>query len=480
MKQFCLLSYEDPIFSIPLFDEKIPGGNPNVTVIIGPNGSGKSRILSAVVDEFCLLNGIRGGVVTHNRKLRLPSHTAKLRYRLAGKECQIIRNGYETECTVDNEWVDIGDVPFPKRIAAVSHLPSDRFRFAHGEDSSFYRYLGLRQSTNLTTTRALETKVLQSLLFGFSQSGFSTRFETWLNLAGFSNDIGIDMVLASRDLLTDNFDDFKVTMVNIDKRRMGGRARTTPEAAHEEALKVWNLFRVIRHLNWREDRRPSCAYRLSHLLSEPESAIAWLEGYDLARRWRLFHSINLLMSKSGRNLVFSDLSSGEQQLIGTSARLLAELESDSLVIIDEPEVSLHPEWQIKYIPTLRDCLSAMSAMHIMIATHSHFMVSDLGEGDSSLVTTSDEGGTGITLFDGAVYGRSPENILYRVFGVATAGNAYVESDLYRALRMISNAVPIDLDELSAIYRRLEKVRGKDNAAMNVILGQVSEALEARQ
>lgn len=286
------------------------------------------------------------------------------------------------------------------------------------------------------------------------------------------------MELTSNALLSENFEEFKDAMFSADVRRGSVKDRFSQSYIEENVDKVWAFFILIRDLHWTAERRPSCAYTLNYLLAEPQDARIWLEGFDLARRWRLFRSVDLVMSKSNGRFPFSDLSSGEQQLIGTSARLLSELDSESLIIIDEPEVSLHPEWQIKYIPTLRECLSKMSAIHVIIATHSHFMVSDLDAEASSLVTTGIEGNQRASLFDGAVYGRSPENILYRVFGVATAGNAAVENDLYQALGMISNRQAIDTLELASIYNRLEKVRGKDNAAMNVILDQVKAFLKA--
>ncbi|HGM8390413.1 TPA: hypothetical protein ACKQBE_000648, partial [Pseudomonas aeruginosa] len=125
-------------------------------------------------------------------------------------------------------------------------------------------------------------------------------------------------------------------------------------------------------------------------------------------------------------------------------------------------------------------LAAMPSTHVVIATHSHFMVSDLDSENSSLITSSYQDGPKFKLFDGDVYGRSPENILYRVFGVATSGNSYVEGDLHSALRMLSSVEPVNLVELGAIYHRLEKVRGKDNPAMNVILEKMGRVLEGAQ
>lgn len=480
MRQFCLLEYQDPEVSVPLFDGAMSGGNPNVTIIIGPNGSGKSRVLSRVVDELCYLSVCREVGKTSVSTFRPTSDIARLKYRIDGAECEVRRKGSDLECTLNGDPCELFSLPFPKRVAAVSHLPTDRFRFIRAEASGFYRYLGLRQATNLTTTGALETKVIQSLLIGFTQPKFVKRLEKWLSLAGMSNNIGLDLVLDNDKLLTEDFDFFRESAWKIHSRRGGARNRSEEDRMITDLDKVWIFFGKLRELRWMGGKHPSCAYQLKYLISQPEDALIWIDGFDIARRWRLFRKSSLLLGKPGGNYPFSDLSSGEQQLIGTNARLLSELESDSLVVIDEPEVSLHPDWQIKYVPTLLESLEAMPATHIIIATHSHFMVSDLGRNNSALVTSSYDNGPKFKLFDGDVYGRSPENILYRVFGVATTGNSYVEGDLYSALRMLSNSDPTDFDELRNIYNRLDRVRGKDNAALNVILDQVRGVLEANR
>jgi len=480
LKQFCLLKYEDPEVSIPLFDGNLSGVGPKVSVVIGPNGSGKSRVLSRIVDELCFLDTLRNPSESARARFRPVSENAKIEYRIGNEHCVIDRNGRDLTCILNGKISTFFDLPFPTRVATVAHLPSDKFRFLRSEKSNFYRYLGLRQATNLTTTGALETKVIQSLLLGLTQEGFAKRLETWLSLAGMTNDAAVKITLANPDLLNTNFKDFGIAALHAARRRAGPARADSFEESDEwrtDLEKIWRLFSQLHHSDWsHENYNPSLVLELAPLFSDPDSARVWIDGIDAARRRRLFEETSLLIGKSGGRYRFSDLSSGEQQLVGTNARLLAELESNSLVFIDEPEISLHPEWQIKYIPTLLKSLAAIPSTHIVIATHSHFMVSDLDSNNSSLIMSTNQDGPKFQLFDGEVYGRSPENILYRVFGVATSGNSYVEGDLHSALRMLSSTEKLDYLELKAIYNRLDKVRGKDNAALNVILGKIAEVL----
>lgn len=482
MEQFCLLSYEDPEVSIPFLDDESSNRNgPHVSIVIGPNGSGKSRTLSRVVDELCYLRACRDSDNSAMTRFRPASNKAVIRYRLNGARCEISRGDYGIQCTLDGKTTSLAAILFPERVATVSHLPTDKFRFARSEASDFYRYLGLRQATNLTTTGALEAKVVQSLIVGFTVKGFAEKLRAWLSLGGMTEDVGIAITLSTEKLLEVRYEGFKEIAMKAAERRVGSARVSTFEASEswtKDLDSMWRLISELRHLHWStSSKAPSVTLDLERFMAGPVDAQALAEGFDAARRWKLFRDTSLVLGKEGGRYPFSDLSSGEQQLIGTSARLLAELKPNALVVIDEPEISLHPDWQIKYVHTLLQTLRASPATHVVIATHSHFMVSDLDSRNSALIMSSYDQGPKFKQFDGEVYGRSPENILYRVFGVATTGNSNVEADLFASLQMLSNAVPLDGDELQKIYGRLSRVRGADNSAMNLILDRVQAALE---
>lgn len=478
---FCLISYKEGAVNIPLFDESVKGGSTNVTVLIGPNGSGKSRYISRIVDEVCYLNALRTEGDKAAFRSRALADKATLKYRFDGKMCIIERSSLdEVRCTVSRRITKLADMPFPSQVATVSHLPNDKFRFTTENEDSFYKYLGLRQSSNLTTTGALETKVMQSLVVGFATPRFKDRLRNWLELAGFDNEIHISLELQSPKLLSGNWGDVYDELIRIQE----SRAMTSTKKSNlrhnldNDFHHIMSFFESLREWPFRQGFESSSLYfDLTRLLESTETAEAWKKGFDVARRWRAFKKSSLFFGRSGMECGFSDLSSGEQQLIGTNSRLLAELNDHSLVVIDEPEISLHPQWQIKYIPTLLDSLKNIDATHVLIATHSHFMVSDLDQDNSVLVTARYEEGPKFDLFEGDVYGRSPENILYRVFGVATTGNMYVESDLRKALQMIAGTEPLNMRELRSTYARLQKVAGPDNPAMNIILERIGVFIE---
>lgn len=66
-----------------------------------------------------------------------------------------------------------------------------------------------------------------------------------------------------------------------------------------------------------------------------------------------------------------DMSSGEFNMLATIISVASVAEQNVLVLMDEPEISQHPSWQMSIIDYLDKCLKGQSC-HLMIATHSNF------------------------------------------------------------------------------------------------------------
>lgn len=74
-------------------------------------------------------------------------------------------------------------------------------------------------------------------------------------------------------------------------------------------------------------------------------------------------------SATGARIPAGDLSSGEQHEMILLYELLFMVEPGSLVLIDEPEISLHLEWQFALLEDLKT-VSQLSNVDILMATHS--------------------------------------------------------------------------------------------------------------
>lgn len=444
-----------------------------LTIMIGPNGSGKSRILGQLLSELAYANTFLDGKISLTKWRKdglIQGEEAEIAYELDGIGYVIHRQGNHVRFLSEDGKSEGPPPKFIKKTIAVAHLPVDRFRFANSDNDSFYSYLGLRQSTNLTTTGALEFKLVQALVGSHNKPGFVDRYGTWLRLLKLDRWPGLMVDLPREILEATEFGEFVFAVRRYFEKKVGsGRVTPGREQSDENLELAWAFVERTR------SRRVS-PRSLAIPIDDGFSGDAALSALEAARQLRLTSSSKLYFGDHKDPKLFSDLSSGEQQLLGTMIRVSAELQPYSLIAIDEPEVSLHPSWQMRFVPTLRKMLEAYPSTHVIIATHSHFLVSDVGNDKSTLVVASNEPSISYKLFDGETYGRSPENILYRVFGIGSVGNLYVEQDLSRALQMVSGSLERDDAALAEMLARLKGVSSADDEALALIIEEIEKFL----
>jgi predicted ATP-binding protein involved in virulence len=78
-------------------------------------------------------------------------------------------------------------------------------------------------------------------------------------------------------------------------------------------------------------------------------------------------------TSQGERLPVSVLSSGEQHQIVLMYDLLFHVKPNTLVMIDEPELSLHMDWQERFIGNLQQII-AVTDFDVLLATHSPYIV----------------------------------------------------------------------------------------------------------
>ena len=93
------------------------------------------------------------------------------------------------------------------------------------------------------------------------------------------------------------------------------------------------------------------------------------------------------VSDSGQHLPLESLSSGEQHELVLHYDLLFRVAPNTVVLIDEPELSLHVAWQKRFLPELLEIVK-LSGFDAVVATHSPFIVGDrndlmIGLGDTA-------------------------------------------------------------------------------------------------
>lgn len=76
-----------------------------------------------------------------------------------------------------------------------------------------------------------------------------------------------------------------------------------------------------------------------------------------------------------RPISLDSLSSGEQHEIILMFDLLFNVPAGALVMIDEPEISLHVVWQLAFIPDVQR-IAELADFRFIVATHSPQIIND--------------------------------------------------------------------------------------------------------
>lgn len=89
----------------------------------------------------------------------------------------------------------------------------------------------------------------------------------------------------------------------------------------------------------------------------------------------------ILFSKSGKDISLDKLSTGEKQIVFRGAFLLKNLNqlSGSIIMVDEPELSMHPKWQVRildYYKRLFTDDAGNQFVQLLFATHSTGVISN--------------------------------------------------------------------------------------------------------
>lgn len=86
----------------------------------------------------------------------------------------------------------------------------------------------------------------------------------------------------------------------------------------------------------------------------------------------------VIFEKNGKNVSIDQLSTGEKQIVFRGAQLLKNLNNikNGIVLIDEPELSLHPRWQERILDYYRNLftVNGQQTVQLIIATHSEYVI----------------------------------------------------------------------------------------------------------
>jgi hypothetical protein len=153
-----------------------------------------------------------------------------------------------------------------------------------------------------------------------------------------------------------------------------------------------------------------------------------------------FAPVNRPEAVGDERISLEDLSSGQLQLLTNLLNLALCVKDDALVLIDEPENSLHPEWQRDYVSLLRKSLACAKRCHIVIATHSPLVASGVRRGEGSLIglkRNTEDGSLEVTR-NATVHGWLPSTVLEERFDMESVRAPALTNAVETALKLLKS------------------------------------------
>jgi len=162
-------------------------------------------------------------------------------------------------------------------------------------------------------------------------------------------------------------------------------------------------------------------------------------------------------NSSGDKFDINELSSGEKQLFLRTLAIKMLNPENSIILIDEPELSLHPKWQQRIVDVYK---KIGKNNQIIIATHSPHILGSVKKENIMLLDKDGEGKivikTGDELYDS--YGQPTDRVLKDIMGLETTRNPKVFKLLEEAGELVDKN-EYESEEFKTKYKELREILG---------------------
>lgn len=199
------------------------------------------------------------------------------------------------------------------------------------------------------------------------------------------------------------------------------------------ALVLFQAFQVLLTLNLysvSDVMKAGLYTSTSHYVSETVPSLASDE------RIMRFKYVCFTKQSVAEPMMLKELSDGEHQLLHSLGLCLLFRETNSLILLDEPETHFNPDWRANFISRLRQCLlgNGEVSQEMLITTHSPFLLSD-SKPEKVLVFAKDKtsGNVSISHPDYNTLGASINKITMSTFGKRETIGGHAQA-LLEALR----------------------------------------------
>lgn len=367
------------------------------TLLLGKNGVCKSSLFRELIEFFIDARG-------RSKRVK-KSHVEILyvKYTIDEHIYEIEKLGSKLIYSKDGIDVLGGEMEYPLIVASTMGM-FDKFpinskpAYNNGRyNPKFYRYVGPKASSNMFTSKA---NVLLQQLSSLPQISRADQLEMLSVILRF---IGYDPVLTIR---------FEAREPNARSVAYSSESLSGEHQYYYETICDGQVHSI--DISFTKDS-------FDAVRSLP------INSLYLLRQIGLVKNVHCCFYNKGEKVDADHLSSGEFNLLSiVTSVVLAAGTQRLLLLLDEPEISQHPNWQLDLIPNLEKALVDYGC-HFLIATHCHFLVSNLPLKRSNVIclTRNEQNEIKVENIPSETYGWSADEVLLKAFGVPTDRNRYL-------------------------------------------------------
>lgn len=409
------------------------------TIVVGSNGMGKSRLLKRIVNN---VKNIK------TEGLRIPqNYSRQIDFDLNGYNASLYSPVSESKSFISVDKKEIEDLDCGVKVIAVTTTPFDKFPIEYKgneiyryHDDHKYTYIGLKVSKNSLN----QSNYLNLLCRSMLSSERIFRNENLFSLLNLSKGVNIQIKtkLPSKD------NDF--VQYNHKKRRFD--VIEFDEKYFKDFLSrhYISIYEKIKNINGFIDKVYESYWNCYEFLSspiDPESNVIPKKDLIFLLDIGLINVSDIIFTDHKYDQIkISDLSSGQKCMILTLLNISGAITDNSIVCIDEPEISLHPRWQKEFMKVLIEFFSGFKRCHFIVATHSPLIISELSN-DNCFILNMD---VGHAKKANEYRNMSSDYQLAEVFGIAGNNNEYLNRVVVSLLSKLSRTGILNKNEKSQL------------------------------
>lgn len=475
--------FED--IDVQFYDADDRPNEPYTTLIIGPNGTGKSNLLRILILLFAELNEYK------KEKKRNAKVVGKfdLEYSIGGNKYNYFNFDFDsTEEKSDKErevkpqvtrnsiTLTPNEIVLPEAVLALSVMLTDKFPTSINNFPG-YVYLGVKINANTARTSSFINRTIDLLYDTLEDKNVTKNIAHALDFLEYQKKLFVSYyprykgVFFTGNLTTTQFERFFTHFWEYTRRDKENPPWSLNKFKNLKETSSGKISKLVK----------LCNKLTTHFQYEYEGGKTQFFEFDIFDNYlnseelgllKILHSLDIIsypaigFYKKDKYFLLHESSSGEYHFISGFIGLLAKIKSNSLILIDEPENSLHPNWQMKYISFLKRVFKDYKNCHIILTSHSHLMVSDLVKASSCIIGLDKEKIITATKLPSSTntFGWSAEEILLRIFKTPSSRNYYLTEELDKIFELISHEP--DKRNLKMIRNRIAHLKQLDLSGLS--------------